>query len=192
MACCAETPKSSFIHGMAALNDPRTARTQRIPLRASRKSPESNATRGLLNDGSMSKTAEEKKNQKSAHLTCAVLPTSNWCFLSRDAHNDPWRLRSWPDVCTSVCLLCFTSDIVLLIDWLYCIDLFSCIAASLFNKLTLLYLLYFELKYRSQRNASYATKRKTARDGARCLPSCKRILMYAIIIVVVIFIPQIV
>jgi len=27
---------------------------------------------------------------------------------------------------------------VLLIDWLYCIDLFSCIAASLFNKLTYL------------------------------------------------------
>ena len=34
---------------------------------------------------------------------------------------------------------------MLLIDWLYCIDLFSCIAASVFNKLTLLYftLLYF-------------------------------------------------
>jgi len=30
------------------------------------------------------------------------------------------------------------SDIVLLIDWLYGIDLFSCIAASLFNKLTYL------------------------------------------------------
>ena len=30
------------------------------------------------------------------------------------------------------------SDIVLLIDRLYCIDLFSCIAASLFNKLTYL------------------------------------------------------
>ena len=36
--------------------------------------------------------------------------------------------------------LCFMSDIVLFIDWLHCIDLFSCIAASLFNKLT--YLLY--------------------------------------------------
>jgi len=35
--------------------------------------------------------------------------------------------------------LCFMSDIVLLIDRLYCIDLFSCIAASLSNKLTLLY-----------------------------------------------------
>jgi len=34
------------------------------------------------------------------------------------------------------------SDIVLLIDRLYCIDLFSCIAASLFNKLTYL-LTYF-------------------------------------------------
>jgi len=33
---------------------------------------------------------------------------------------------------------CFMSDIVLLIDRLYCIDLFSCIAASLFNKLTYL------------------------------------------------------
>ena len=31
------------------------------------------------------------------------------------------------------------SDIVLLIDRLYCIDLFSCIAASLFNKLTYLH-----------------------------------------------------
>jgi len=31
--------------------------------------------------------------------------------------------------------LCFMSDIALFIDWLYCIDLFSCIAASLFNKL---------------------------------------------------------
>ena len=30
------------------------------------------------------------------------------------------------------------SDIVLLIDWLCSIDLFSCIAASLFNKLTYL------------------------------------------------------
>jgi len=39
--------------------------------------------------------------------------------------------------------LCFMSDIVLLIDRLYCIDLFSCIAASLFNKLTLLYFTYF-------------------------------------------------
>ena len=34
---------------------------------------------------------------------------------------------------------CFMSDIVLLIDRLYCIDLFSCIAASLFNKLTYLH-----------------------------------------------------
>ena len=34
------------------------------------------------------------------------------------------------------------SDIVLLIDRLYCIDLFSCIAASLFNKLT--YLLTYD------------------------------------------------
>ena len=34
--------------------------------------------------------------------------------------------------------LCFMSDIVLLIDRLYCTDLFSCIAASLFNKLTYL------------------------------------------------------
>jgi len=38
----------------------------------------------------------------------------------------------------TVVRLCFTSDIVLLIDWLYCIDLFNCIAASLFNKLTYL------------------------------------------------------
>jgi len=38
----------------------------------------------------------------------------------------------------TVVRLCFTSDIVLLIDWLYCIDLFSCIAASVFNKLTYL------------------------------------------------------
>ena len=30
------------------------------------------------------------------------------------------------------------SDIVLFIDWLYCIDLFGCRAASLFNKLTYL------------------------------------------------------
>jgi len=41
--------------------------------------------------------------------------------------------------------LCFMSDIVLLIDRLYCIDLFSCIAASLFNKLT--YLLTYLLTY---------------------------------------------
>ena len=39
----------------------------------------------------------------------------------------------------TVVRLCFTSDIVLLIDWLYCTDLFSCIAASVFNKLILLY-----------------------------------------------------
>jgi len=39
----------------------------------------------------------------------------------------------------TVVRLSFMSDIVLLIDCLYCIDLFSCIAASLFNKLTLLY-----------------------------------------------------
>jgi len=38
----------------------------------------------------------------------------------------------------TVVRLCFMSDIVLLIDRLYCIDLFSCIAASLFNKLTYL------------------------------------------------------
>ena len=31
--------------------------------------------------------------------------------------------------------LCFMSDSVLFIDWLYCIDLSSCIAASVFNKL---------------------------------------------------------
>ena len=37
------------------------------------------------------------------------------------------------------------SDIVLLIDRLYCIDLFSCIAASLFNKLT--YLLTYLLSF---------------------------------------------
>ena len=37
------------------------------------------------------------------------------------------------------------SDIVLFIDRLYCIDLFSCIAASLFNKLT--YLLTYLLTY---------------------------------------------
>jgi len=43
----------------------------------------------------------------------------------------------------TVLRLCFMSDIVLLIDRLYCIDLFSCIAASLFNKLTLLYVLYY-------------------------------------------------
>ena len=41
-------------------------------------------------------------------------------------------------------LLNCSSDIVLLIDRLYCIDLFSCIAASLFNKLTYL-LTYFYL-----------------------------------------------
>jgi len=35
--------------------------------------------------------------------------------------------------------LCFMSDTVLFIHCLYCIDLFSCIAASLFNKLTSLY-----------------------------------------------------
>ena len=34
--------------------------------------------------------------------------------------------------------LCLTSDIVLLIDWLCSIDLFSCIAASVFNKLAYL------------------------------------------------------
>jgi len=34
--------------------------------------------------------------------------------------------------------LCFMNDIVLFIDWLYCIDLFSCIGASVFNKLTYL------------------------------------------------------
>jgi len=45
----------------------------------------------------------------------------------------------------TVVRLCFMSDIVLLIHWLYCIDLFSCIAASLFNKLTLHYLLYFTI-----------------------------------------------
>ena len=38
----------------------------------------------------------------------------------------------------TVVRLCFTSDNVILIDWLYCIDLFSCIAASVFNKLTYL------------------------------------------------------
>ena len=38
----------------------------------------------------------------------------------------------------TVVRLCFTSDIVLLIDCLYCTDLFSCIAASVFNKLTYL------------------------------------------------------
>jgi len=38
----------------------------------------------------------------------------------------------------TVLRLCFTSDNVLLIDWLYCIDLFSCIAASVFSKLTYL------------------------------------------------------
>ena len=32
--------------------------------------------------------------------------------------------------------LCFMSDSVLFIDWLYCIDLSSCMAASVFNKLT--------------------------------------------------------
>ena len=42
----------------------------------------------------------------------------------------------------TVVRLCFMSDIVLLIDWLYCIDLFSCIAASVFNKLTYFTLLY--------------------------------------------------
>jgi len=41
--------------------------------------------------------------------------------------------------------LCFMSDIVLFIDWLYSIDLFSCIAANLFNKLT--YLLTCHMKY---------------------------------------------
>ena len=34
--------------------------------------------------------------------------------------------------------LCFMSDSVLFIDWLYCIDLSSCIAASVFNKLAFL------------------------------------------------------
>ena len=34
--------------------------------------------------------------------------------------------------------LCFISDTSLFTDRLYCIDLFSCIAASLFNKLTYL------------------------------------------------------
>jgi len=38
----------------------------------------------------------------------------------------------------TVVRLCFTSDTGLLIDWLYCADLFSCIAASVFNKLTYL------------------------------------------------------
>ena len=33
---------------------------------------------------------------------------------------------------------CFMSDVVLFIDWLYCVDLFSRIAASLFIKLTYL------------------------------------------------------
>ena len=39
------------------------------------------------------------------------------------------------------------SDIVLLIDRLYCIDLFSCIAASLFNKLTYLLTIYMLGKF---------------------------------------------
>ena len=34
--------------------------------------------------------------------------------------------------------LCFMSDIAWFIDWLYCIDLFSWTAASVFNKLTYL------------------------------------------------------
>ena len=33
----------------------------------------------------------------------------------------------------TVVRLCFMSDIVLLVDSLYCIHLFSCVAASLFN-----------------------------------------------------------
>ena len=49
--------------------------------------------------------------------------------------------------------LCFTSDIVLLIDWLYCIDLFSCIAASVFNKLTYL-LTYFLSIYSATNHAA--------------------------------------
>jgi len=50
----------------------------------------------------------------------------------------------------TVVRLCFTSDTVLLIDWLFCIDLFSCIAASVFNKLT--YLLTYRWKDCCSRN----------------------------------------
>jgi len=44
------------------------------------------------------------------------------------------------------------SDIVLLIDRLYCIDLFSCIAASLINKLT--YLLTYLLPLLQRANGT--------------------------------------
>ena len=49
--------------------------------------------------------------------------------------------------------LCFKNDIVLFVDWLYCIDLFSCIAASVFDKLTCLYLLTLFRCSQSNRDA---------------------------------------
>jgi len=42
------------------------------------------------------------------------------------------------DVGLLIVRLCFMSDTVFFIDWMYSIDLFSCIAASLFNKITYL------------------------------------------------------
>ena len=61
-----------------------------------------------------------------------------------------WSWTAWLRALTSpgheITRLCFMSDIALLIDWLYCIDLFSCIAASLFNKLTYFTLLYYSVQ----------------------------------------------
>ena len=56
----------------------------------------------------------------------------------------------------TVVRLCFTSDNMLLIDWLYCIDLFSCIAASVFNKLT--YLLTYLLTLRWSGDHQHRTR----------------------------------
>jgi len=76
--------------------------------------------------------------------TWTGLPVEESIRMTEDRDNGESTSMVWPTLASRTateqkrtgCALCFMSDIVLLIDWLHCIDLFSCIAASVFNKLT--------------------------------------------------------
>ena len=84
-------------------------------------------------------------NMVLLYLTVLLLPTLyDHMFMyvglfvhSADVFHDFTLFSCFYVLCRPIDVrLCFTSDTVLFIHWLYCIDLFSCIAASVFNKLT--------------------------------------------------------
>jgi len=92
------------------------------------------------------------RNDENITTSCKNQNTTNFCIRCCNMPHHAWpAVNFFPAsmflyffhafmfyVGLLIVRLCFMNDIVLFIDWLYCIDLFSCIGASVFNKLTYL------------------------------------------------------